>query len=123
MYQRISLRFIYELVPALAVPAERVLCVRKLARRDRSACVTFGVVRAPDDDNLDDLTFGGLDARHRDNTLMDLSGCPVRLHSLEDSAYPEGPQCSPPLLIKSGQDPAISLRIAIQSGWESTHPL
>jgi hypothetical protein len=60
--------------------------VSENSRSDRGACVALGVVRAPDDDDLDDLAFRGLDARHRDDPLVDLSGCPVRLHTLGSAA-------------------------------------
>src|SRR5258708_11630043 len=72
VYQRISPRFIRELVPAFAVPPEGILGVRELARRDRGACVALGVVRSSDHDDLDHLAFCGRDPRQRDDPLVDL---------------------------------------------------
>src|SRR5579884_1094390 len=71
VYHRISPRFIRELVPAFAVPPERVLPVRELARCDGGARVPLGVVGATDDDDLDDLALGGRDAGYRDDSVTD----------------------------------------------------
>jgi len=83
VYQRISPRFIPELVPAISVPPEEVLGIRELTRRNRGTRVTLGVVRSPDHDHLHDLSFGSGNARHSDDSVVNLSGCAVRLHPLK----------------------------------------
>jgi hypothetical protein len=76
VYQRTSPRLLRELVPALAVPAERILAIRELALGGGSSRVALGVSSAPDDDHLDDLSIRRRDARDGQDPLPDLDHLP-----------------------------------------------
>jgi hypothetical protein len=73
VYQRISPRFIRELVPAFALPPQRILGVRELTLGDWSTRVALCVAGAADDDHLDDLAFHRRDARDGHDAFADPS--------------------------------------------------
>ena len=81
LYQRISPRFMRELVPTLAVPREPVFRVRELARHHRCTRVAPGVVGSPDHDHLHNLALRSRDTGHGDDAVVDLSGGTMRWHA------------------------------------------